>query len=167
MPTVVRTVVTTALREFLADRRVRFLLVGGFNVAQGMGWFAILYWFLGGFLPYLLVLVLVYCVSIPLGFVLYRSLVFQVTGPWLTDAARFVLVQAGAFGINLGALPFFHEVVGVPILLSQALSIVVIVVFNYTGHLYFSFHRKHPQQPAPAYQRRRGRQHRLSRERSR
>ena len=93
-------------------------------------------------IPYVAVLVLVYTISIPIGFVLYRTLVFQVDRAWLTDLARFTLVQAMAFLINLG-LPFFHEVLGVPLLISQALSIGVILVFNYTGHLYFSFRRRH------------------------
>jgi putative flippase GtrA len=141
----------TLLRRILTDQRFRFLLVAGINVVQGIGWFAVLHSLLGHALPYLLVLVLVYVVSIPIGFLLYRTLVFQVAGQWLTDFARFTLVQAGAFAINLGALPCFHEVLGVPLLVSQALSIAVILVFNYTGHLYFSFRRRHdgPGQAGP------------------
>lgn len=138
-----RAVSLALLRRILSDQRFRFLLVGGINVVQGIGWFGVLYPLLGDALPYLLVLVLVYVVSIPIGFLLYRILVFQVTGQWLTDLARFILVQAAAFAINLGALPFFHEVLGVPLLVSQALSIAVILVFNYTGHLYVSFRRRH------------------------
>lgn len=130
-------------RRILADQRFRFLLVGGVNVVQGIGWFAVLYPLLGDRIPYLAVLVLVYAISIPIGFVLYRTLVFQVEGQWLTDLARFTLVQAGAFLINLGALPFFHEVLGVPLLIAQALSIGVILVFNYVSHMYFSFRRTH------------------------
>lgn len=127
----------------MADQRFRFLVVGGINVVQGIGWFALFHPLLGDQIPYLAVLVLVYAVSIPIGFVLYRTLVFQVAGQWLTDLARFTLVQAMAFLINLGSLPFFHEVLGVPLLIAQALSIGVILVFNYTGHLYFSFRRQH------------------------
>jgi putative flippase GtrA len=122
---------------------LRFLLVGGINVVQGVGWFAVFEALLGDTLPYPLVLVLVYVVSIPIGFLLYRIFVFQVTGQWLTDLARFILIQAGAFAINLGALPFFHEILGLPLLASQALSIGVILLFNYTGHLYVSFRRRH------------------------
>ena len=45
--------------------------------------------------------------------------------------------------INLVALPFFHEVLGVPLLFGQVLSIGVILVFNYLSHMYFSFRRSH------------------------
>ena len=134
---------TGLVRRLLADRRFRFLLVGGINVLQGIGWFAVFYPLVGDRIPYIAVLVLVYAISIPIGFVLYRTLVFRVAGQWLTDLARFTLVQAMAFLINLGSLPFFHEVLGVPLLIAQALSIGVILVFNYTGHLYFSFRRRH------------------------
>jgi putative flippase GtrA len=131
------------LRRILSDQRFRFLLVGGINVVQGIGWFAVLDALLGDALPYPLVLVLVYVVSIPIGFLLYRIFVFQITGQWLTDFARFILIQAGAFAINLSALPFFHEILGLPLLASQALSIAVILLFSYTGHLYVSFRRRH------------------------
>ena len=131
------------VRRLLDDRRLRFLFVGGINVVQGIGWFAVLYPLLGDQIPYLAVLVLVYAISIPVGFVLYRTLVFQVSGQWLLDLARFTLVQAVAFLINLGALPFFHEVLGIPLLIGQALSIGVILVFNYLSHMYFSFRRSH------------------------
>jgi putative flippase GtrA len=139
------------LRRILSDQRFRFLLVGGINVVQGIGWFAVLHALLGDALPYPLVLVLVYVVSIPIGFVLYRIFVFQVTGQWLTDFARFILIQAGAFAINLSALPFFHEILGLPLLASQALSIAVILLFSYAGHLYVSFRRRHDdhRQPDP------------------
>ncbi len=131
------------MRRILDDRRFRFLLVGGINVVQGIGWFAVFYPLLDQWISYVGVLVLVYAVSIPIGFLLYRTLVFKVSGQWLTDLARFTLVQAVAFMINLGSLPFFHEVLGIPLLVSQVLSIGVILVFNYTGHLYFSFRRRH------------------------
>ena len=131
------------VRRLVDDRRLRFLFVGGINVVQGIVWFALLYPLLGDQIPYLAVLVLVYAISIPIGFVLYRTLVFQVAGQWLIDLARFTLVQAMAFLINLVALPFFHEVLGVPLVIGQALSIGVILVFNYLSHMYFSFRRSH------------------------
>ena len=49
--------------------------------------FALLYPLLGHRISYIAVLVLVYAISIPVGFVLYRTLVFQVSGQWLVDLA--------------------------------------------------------------------------------
>ena len=93
---------------------------------------------------------LAYVPAIALGFVLYRTLVFKVQGQVARDFVRFTMVQAAAFGINAVSLPFFHELLHVPLVLSQALSVVVILVFNYLGHLYFSFRRSHHPDDAPA-----------------
>jgi putative flippase GtrA len=131
------------VRRFVTDRRVAFLLVGGFNVVQGVGWFALFHALLGEHLPYLAVLVLAYVPSILIGFWLYRTLVFKVEGQVFRDLVRFTLVQSTALLINLVSLPFFHEVLDLPLLLSQGISVVVIVVFNYVGHLSFSFRRSH------------------------
>lgn len=131
------------VQRFVTDKRVAFLLVGGVNVVQGVGWFAIFYALLGDHLPYLAVLLLTYVPSILIGFWLYRTLVFKVEGHVLRDLVRFTLVQATALLINVLSLPFFHEVLDLPLLLSQAISVVVIVAFNYVGHLYFSFRRTH------------------------
>jgi putative flippase GtrA len=130
-------------RRLLADQRFLFLLVGGFNTVQGFAWFALFNQLLGNRLPYLGVLFLAYLPAILIGFVLYRTLVFKVVGHWVRDLARFTVVQTMAFLVNVACLPFFHELLGVPIVPAQALSVIVIVVFNYVGHVYFSFRRTH------------------------
>jgi putative flippase GtrA len=131
------------LRRLLLDRRVRFLIVGGINVVQGVGWFSLLHLLLGQHVNYMVTLVLSYVPAILIGFWLYRTLVFDAEGHLLLDLARFTLVQGAALGINAVSLPFFHEIVRLPLVVSQACSIVVIIVFNYVGHLYFSFRRRH------------------------
>jgi putative flippase GtrA len=129
--------------RFIDNRLFRFLLVGGFNVVQGVFWFALFHEIVGGALPYLVILMLAYVPAILVGFALYRSFVFRVAGHVLADFTRFTMVQGTAFLINVVSLPFLHEVIGVPLLLAQALSVGVILVFNYVGHLYFSFRRSH------------------------
>jgi putative flippase GtrA len=131
------------VRALLNDRRFVFLLVGGFNVVQGFCWFAFFHSLWGDHVPYLLTLVVAYVPAVMIGFTLYRILVFKVQGHVVRDFARFTMVQAASLGINAGSLPFFHEVVGLPVLMAQAVSVTVVVVFNYLGHLYFSFRRGH------------------------
>ena len=130
-------------RALLNDRKFVFLLVGGFNVLQGFCWFAFFHALWGDRLPYLFTLVVAYIPAVIIGFTLYRVLVFKVKGHVLKDFARFVMVQAASLAINAGSLPFFHEAVGLPVLMAQAVSLAVVVVFNYLGHLYFSFRRSH------------------------
>jgi len=128
-------------RRLLADRRLRFLAVGGFNVVQGVLWFAFFHALLGQAVPYLLTLLIAYVPAILIGFYLYRVLVFQVRGLIVKDFSRFVLVQAASLGLNAVILPFFHEVLDFSLVSAQCLSVAVIVVFNYSAHLYFSFRR--------------------------
>jgi putative flippase GtrA len=136
-------------RRLLADRRLRFLGVGGFNVVQGVVWFAFFHALLGHRVPYLVTLGLAYVPAILIGFYLYRVLVFKVRGLIITDFTRFVLVQVAALGLNAVILPFFHEVLDFSLVSAQCLSVVVIVVFNYSAHLYFSFRRSQGH-PAPS-----------------
>jgi putative flippase GtrA len=131
------------VRAIVTDRKFSFLLVGGFNVVQGFCWFALFHSLWGDRLPYLFTLVIAYAPAIVIGFTLYRLLVFKVRGHLVRDFVRFTMVQAAAFALNAGCLPFFHEVVGLQVLMAQAVSVAVVVVFNYLGHLYFSFRRTH------------------------
>jgi len=131
------------LGRLLRDRRLAFLLVGGFNVVQGVGWFALFHVWLGSRVDYGYVLMLAYVPAIAIGFVLYRTLVFKVEGHVAKDFGRFVLVQGAAYAINTVSLPFLHEIVHVELILAQAISVGVILAFNYVGHLYFSFRRSH------------------------
>lgn len=133
----------THVRALLSDRRIVFLLVGGFNVFQGFCWFAFFHALWGDHLPYLVILFITYVPAIIIGFTLYRVLVFKVEGHVVKDFVRFTMVQATALAINAASLPILHEVVGLPVLVAQAVSIAVIVVFSYLGHLYFSFRRSH------------------------
>ena len=130
-------------RALLSDRKFVFLLVGGFNVLQGFCWFAFFHSLWGDRMPYLFTLFVAYIPAVLIGFTLYRVLVFKVKGHVLKDFARFLMVQAASLAINAGSLPFFHEAVGLPVLMAQAVSVAVVVVFNYLGHLYFSFRRGH------------------------
>lgn len=133
----------TLLARLLADRRVRFLMVGGFNVVQGVGWFTLLHWWAPQSVNYMVILVLSYVPAILIGFWLYRTFVFGSQGEVLLELGRFTLVQGAALGLNAVSLPFFHEILRLPLVLAQACSIVFIIVFNYVGHLYFSFRRSH------------------------
>ena len=133
----------THVRALLSDRRFVFLLVGGFNVLQGFCWFAFFHALWADSLPYLVILFITYVPAIIIGFTLYRVLVFKVEGHVVKDFVRFTMVQATSLAINAASLPILHEVVGLPVLVAQAVSIAVIVVFSYLGHLYFSFRRSH------------------------
>lgn len=135
-------------RRILADERVRFLAVGGFNTAFGFAIFVLADLSLGrairdagspvwASIASLLTSQII--ASIP-AFYLYRRLVFKVSGNVVRDFLRFQSVYIVPVSLNLFALPFLVWL-GMNAILAQALIVCVNVVINYVGHKYFSFKR--------------------------
>jgi putative flippase GtrA len=131
------------IRRLLADQKVRFVLVGGFNTVLGYLTFsALTLWvFHDVRFGYLLSLFCSYAVGISVAFVLYRRFVFVVHGHVLRDLARFVSVYAVSIGINAAVLPVMVEVVGVPPVLAQAVVVLITTLLSFVGHRSFSFRR--------------------------
>jgi putative flippase GtrA len=129
------------LRRWARSRQLAFLVVGGINTLVGLGAFAVFERALGDEIGYLGALVLAYGVGIAVGFVLHRRFVFKVEGNVLVDLVRYVGVQAVAFSLNAVALPVLVEVVGVPVLPAQVLSLGFVLVTTYFGHALISFRR--------------------------
>lgn len=127
--------------DLLRRREVLFLIVGGTNTLLGLAVFALLYSLWGDTLHYLGALVLAYAVGIAVGFTLQRRFVFRVEGNVLLDLLRYTGVQCVALALNSAVLPVLVEAAGVPVLPAQVVSLVVVVVATYFGHLLFSFRR--------------------------
>lgn len=129
--------------RLLADQKVRFLLVGGFNTVLGYLTFsALTLWvFHDVRLGYLLSLFFSYAIGISVAFVLYRRFVFVVHGHVLRDLVRFVSVYAVSIGVNAAVLPLLVEVVDVPPLLAQAVVVLITTLLSFVGHRSFSFRR--------------------------
>jgi putative flippase GtrA len=119
---------------------VKFVIIGIYNTLFGYFAFAGLHL---GFpqVNYMLILVISRELSVVSAFVAYRLLVFKVKGRLLADFGRFWLVYSGALILNLIALPFFVEIIGLNVLLAQAVTIVLTVVSTWIGHSHFSFKR--------------------------
>jgi putative flippase GtrA len=80
-------------------------------------------------------------VSVIVAFVLYRTLVFRVTGQVWRDLARFESVYLVSLGVNWVLLNLLTVVLGLPAILAQALVVGVIAVVSFFGHKHFSFRR--------------------------
>jgi putative flippase GtrA len=152
-----RTPPASRLRELLADRRVRFLLVGGVNTVFAFVLFAGLEATAGRALDRagnpvagsLVPLLGSYAVAILVAFALYRRLVYRVHGHVLGDLGRFVSVYVVSITLNAVLLPLLVAV-GVPRLGAQALLVVLITVVSYVGHGRFSFRRASPGEGEPS-----------------
>jgi putative flippase GtrA len=128
-------------RSLLADERVRFLLVGGWNTVFGYAMFVLMERTLGQATHYLVALLAAHVISTLVAFAGHRWLVFRVEGNLLVDLLRFWSLYAGLLVVNIVFLPVLVELGGVPVLLAQALFIVVITITSYLGHKNFSFRR--------------------------
>ena len=140
------------LLKLVHDRRIAFLLVGGFNTLFGYALFALFTWLIGMPLtPRIgealsadVVLLPSHIVSVVVAFVLYRRFVFRVRGHVARDLLRFESVYLVAIGVNLVLLPLLVHFARLPSLVAQALIVIVTTLISYFGHRDFSFRRGAP-----------------------
>ena len=129
------------LSRAIRDQRVAYAFFGGLNTAVGLAVFVVLYALFEDQLHYLGALALAYVLLLPFGCFLQRRFVFKVEGTLVADFLRYSLVQSGAFALNIVILPAIVEVVGVPVVPAQVLSLATIVVLSFLAHSAFSFKR--------------------------
>lgn len=119
------------MRILLADRRVRYLLAGGFAAALYYAVFTLAWLGLHGRVPYLVVAVAANLTTALPTYQVYRGLVFRSDGPWWGGFGRFYLLSLGSLlSITVG-MPVLVEVAHLPVLLAQALVIVGSPLVNY------------------------------------
>ena len=128
----------------ISDKRVSFLLVGGFNTLLGFGIYTLLtVWVFHDLkFGYLISLVISYAVGITVGFFLYRRFVYKVNGKIFSDFVKFTSVYLFSITLNLILLPAFVQLTPIGPVLAQAMVLVITTLVSYFGHGYFSFRRK-------------------------
>jgi putative flippase GtrA len=128
------------VRSRIHTQHVKFVLIGIYNTLFGYLVFAGLHVGLRR-VNYMFVLIVSRELSVVSAFVAYRLFVFKVRGALVGDFLRFWMVYSGALVLNLIALPLLVEVVGINVLVAQAMTIVLTVISTWIGHNYFSFKR--------------------------
>ena len=129
------------MRRVLEDQRARFLLAGALNTAFGYACFVVYQHTIGIHWGYMSTLALTHVTSVGFAFITHRSFVFRVSGRLLHDLWRFESVYLAALGLNAVLLPALVELVGVPVLVSQAAITCLSVAMSWLGHSQFSFRR--------------------------
>ena len=122
------------------DQRVAFLIVGGINTVVGFLCFAGFLLLLGK-QRYLVALLCAHVVAVLIAFVLYRFAVFKVRGHVLADLWRFETIYLSALAVNFVVLPLLVEIAHLPVLLAQALIVLVTATISWVGHKHYSFRR--------------------------
>jgi putative flippase GtrA len=127
------------------DRRVRYLFAGGVAAVVFYGSFAGGWLLSGGRVPYLLMAVVANAVTTIVTYPLYRTVVFGSAAPWLSGFARFYVICLGALAFTAVGLPALVEIAHLPVLLAQAILILVVPLVNYQLNRYWTFRHR----PAP------------------
>lgn len=134
-----RTTVRDRARVVLGDRRVRYVVVGGISAVVYYALFSAGWLLSAGRIPYLVMAVLANFGCAVLTYPMQRLGVFQFTGPWLAGFLRFYLVCLWALVFAFVGLPLLVEVVHLPVLLAQAIVVVVSPLINYQISKYWAF----------------------------
>ena len=124
---------------FRRREQVLYLVVGGWNTVFGYGAWALMQFLLGGYLHYLVVVVLSWPIAVLNAYLGYRYIVFRSRGSVLRELPRFSLVYFLTLIVNLALLPVALHVLPFNIYVIQALFTAVVVVCSYLAHKYYSF----------------------------
>jgi len=129
-----------AVRFYFRRReQVLYLVVGGWNTVFGYGVWALMQYVLGGYLHYLVIVVLSWPIAVLNAYLGYRYIVFRSRGPVLRELPRFSLVYVVMLIVNLALLPIALTVLPFSIYVVQALFTAVVIVGSYLSHNYYSF----------------------------
>jgi putative flippase GtrA len=134
--------VAVALRSISADRRVRYLFVGGVAAIVFYGVFSAGWLLWEGRVPYLGMVLIANIATALSTYPLYRRGVFRATGPWWPGFLRFYAVCFWSLVFNLVSLPLLVEVVHLPVLVAQAIVIVVTPLVNYQVNRCWTFRNR-------------------------
>jgi putative flippase GtrA len=123
----------------VGDHRVRYLLVGaGTNVVYfGLFWLG--WHLLEGTVSYLGVTAMANFCTALLAYPVNRTFVFKSDTTWLRGFWKFYTVYLVGLVASLVGMPLLIEVFGVPVLLAQAVMIVLIPVMSYLLHRFWTF----------------------------
>lgn len=125
-------------RIFLS-RRFRYLAAGGWNTLFGCALFAALYTALAGVMHYLAIAVVSHLIAVCQAWLIYRRLVFYSSEPWLQEYLRFNLSSLLVLGFQVAGLWTAVELLGFRPIISQAILVIMAVIFSYLIHANFSF----------------------------
>jgi putative flippase GtrA len=134
---------TGLLRELagrlLGSTPLRFLLVGVWNFASSVAFFAWLYHMPFGRRHYMLVLAVTSVVGVTNSFVCHRLFTFRSKAPLLAAYLRFYIVYGVQIGLTFVLMPLCVEVLRLNAVLAQVLIAAGTTILTYFGHKSFSF----------------------------
>jgi putative flippase GtrA len=132
------------------SRKLRFLVVGGWNTLFGYLSFYVLYVLAADHLHYLVIAVIAHFVAVTQSYVMQRRLVFRSDAPVAGEFLRFNASLVGTLLFGLLAMALLVEAAGLSPLVAQAIVIVMSVILSYLLHSRLSFGRSSDRQGPPS-----------------
>lgn len=123
------------------SRRLRFLIVGGWNTLFGYLSFYVLYLLAGNRLHYLIIAILAHFIAVTQSYFMHRRLVFRSNAPVTGEFLRFNASHVGTLLFGLLAMTLLVEAAHMSPLIAQAIVILTSVVLSYCLHSRLSFGR--------------------------
>lgn len=127
------------VKKLFADKRVRFLMVGGINTAVGYGFYAL---FIALGLNAYLATTLSTVLGVINSYFWNKYFTFRQPKKSLSELLRFVTVYTISYGANLVLVYLFVDYWGIDKYLSGVLCLFVTTLVSYVGHNFFSFKNK-------------------------
>lgn len=127
------------IKKLFEDRKIRFLFVGVLNTIVGYGAYALCI-FAG--LHYFIAQLIASVIGITHSYLWNKFFTFRVLKRSVSEAVRFVLVYAAAYGINMILLYVMIDKAGMNAYIAGAAGLITTTIISYTGHKYISFRIK-------------------------
>jgi putative flippase GtrA len=122
------------------ETKVRFLLAGALNTAVGLAAYPALFFLLAPLkLHYMVVLGITQVACVAFAYLTNKFLVFRTAGNYLRESGKFVLFHLSYFLVNLAALPFLVEIIGMSPVWGQTLFAVAVIITSYFWHSKITF----------------------------
>lgn len=122
------------------ETKVRFLLAGALNTVVGLAAYPALFFLLAPLkLHYMVVLGITQVACVAFAYLTNKFLVFRTAGNYLRESGKFVLFHLSYFLVNLAALPFLVEIIGMSPVWGQTLFAVAVIITSYFWHSKITF----------------------------
>lgn len=140
-----------AIRQlWQGSRKLRFLIVGGWNTLFGYLAFYVLYLLTADRLHYLVIAVIAHFVAVIQSYAMQRRMVFRSAAPIVGEFLRFNASLAGTLLFGLLAMYLLVETVALSPPIAQAIVILTSVILSYVLHSRVSFAPRPDQQRPPS-----------------
>lgn len=127
------------ISKFFMDKRIRYLLAGGFNTVCGYFLGVGTYLWLGGRMHIIYISILANILAITISFLTYKIFVFRTPGDWLKEYLKIYLVYGVTAIIGTLLLWLFVSLLSINIWLSQGLALLSVFAFSFFLNRSFTF----------------------------